>query len=194
MTSYYLDCETYREDRDRPNPKLDKLTTINLQKIDSRGYPVGDLHILKSWEISEKKILSEFFKISGWLNNPNPWSFIPIGFNLNFDLWIIYNRTKEVLGQELKLDFLFYDLSKIDIKQIIVLFNNGKFKGASLDIFSNKTHSGAFAYELIKRKKWDKLVKYIENETLSFIELYQEIMGQLPSIKEQISENLELKK
>ena len=58
-------------------------------------------------------------------------------------LWVIYFRTKEVLGQELNLDFLFYDLPKIDIKQIIVLFNNGQFKGASLDIFSNKTHSGA---------------------------------------------------
>lgn len=48
MPSYYFDCETSREDRDHPDPKLDKIISISFQRIGSRtGNPIGELQILK---------------------------------------------------------------------------------------------------------------------------------------------------
>jgi len=182
MPSYYLDCETDREGRDKPNPMKDKIITITFQKIEEEtGNSIGKLNILKSWESSEKNILYNFLQKTGWLENPPmQWSFIPIGCNLKFDLMIIYHRTKEILNYDLDLEFLFYLLPKIDIKPILTIANRGKFKGASLDKFSNKSNSGLLAYNLIQQKKWKKLLKYIKEETKSFLEIYQILLANLP--------------
>lgn len=185
MPSYYLDCETSKENRDQVDPQLDKLVSITFQQIDSKtGTPIGKLQILKSWESPENSILSEFHKITGWLeNSPNPWKFIPIGFNLPFDLWVIYYRTKKILNYELDLGFLFRQLPKIDIKPISVLANEGSFKGASLDKFSEKPCDGGKAYEFIQEKKWDDLLHYIKDETKSFLKLYQQLLKKIPNLK-----------
>jgi len=195
MPSYYFDCETSREGRDRVNPKLDRLVSISFQEIGSRtGNPIGELQILKSWESSEKSILSEFLNKTRWLETPpNPWEFIPIGFNLSFDLLIIYYKTKKILEYKLNLDFLFHQLPKIDIKPIFVLANDGEFKGASLDKFSDKRYDGAYAYELIQEEKWDDLLQYIKDETESFLKIYQQLLKKFPTILKRISKNLKLK-
>ena len=191
MTSYYFDCETSREGRDRVDPKLDRLVSISFQKIESRtGNPIGELQILKSWETSERTILSEFLKKTHWLDTPpKSWEFIPIGFNLSFDLWVIYYRTKKNLEFDLNLDFLFHKLPKIDIKSIFVLANEGEFKGASLDKFSDKSIDGAYAYESIKEEKWEDLLQYIKDETDSFLKIYQQLLKKFPTILKRISKN-----
>ena len=189
MPSYYLDCETSREGRDHVDPKLDRLVSISFQEIESgTGNPIGKLQILKSWESSEKLILSEFLNKTCWLETPpNSWEFIPIGFNLPFDLWVIYYRTKKNLEYELNLDFLFHQLPKIDIQSIFVLANKGKFRGASLDKFSDKCYDGAYAYESIQEEKWDNLLQYIKDETESFLKIYQQLLKKLPTILKRIS-------
>lgn len=195
MSSYYFDCETSREGRDHVDPKLDRLVSISFQEINSRtGNPIGELQILKSWENSEKSILSEFLNKTRWLETPpKSWEFIPIGFNLSFDLWVIYYRTRKNLEHELSLDFLFHQLPKIDIKPIFVLVNGGKFKGASLDKFSDKLYDGAYAYESIQEEKWDDLLQYIKDETESFLKIYQQLLKKFPTILKRISKNLKLK-
>jgi len=184
MPSYYFDCETSREGRDHVDPKLDRLVSISFQEIEPRtGNPIGELQILKSWETSEKSILSEFLNKTGWLETPPQlWEFIPIGFNLSFDLLIIYYRTKKILEYELKLDFLFHQLPKIDTKPIIVLANGGEFKGTSLDKFSDKSSDGALAYKLIREEKWNDLLNYIKKETKAFLKLYQKLLYKIPTI------------
>ncbi len=47
---YYFDIETYSPN-EKPDPKTDKILTIQFQKIDIKtGEKQGELQILKEWE------------------------------------------------------------------------------------------------------------------------------------------------
>ena len=63
----------------------------------------------------------------------------------------------------------------IDLKPIVVLLNDGKFKGAKLDKFSDKPHDGGKVKEWYKNKQYDEIEKYIGDETNAFLDFYKKI-------------------
>ena len=182
MPNYYFDLETDTEDRTRPDPTKDKIVSICYQPVyDDSGNAKGPMVILRAWKTSEVQILQQFLEMTGWLDkNPSPWQFIPVGFNLSYDLTILIHRSSALLEKKLSWAFLFSQLPKVDLKTLIVLANKGKFKGSSLDNFSQKKSSGKKAYEHIQDKNWLELINYIETETVAFLELYQYLLDNLP--------------
>jgi len=178
MSDYYLDIET-NSMTPKPDYKNDEILTIQFQQIDSRtGEKEGDLTILKSWESSERDILKRFYSI---FSPKDVWEFVPIGINLSFDFFSLLYRWRE-MGIKVEPKILFSEHPYIDIKSILVIFNGGSFKGATLEKFIGKQYSGAKVSEWCKEKDYTSIQEYIEDEAHKFINLYQFLIQRLPSI------------
>ncbi len=178
MPDYYLDIETNARGP-KPDYKNDEILTIQFQRLDSRtGEKEGDLTILKSWESSEKDILGKFYSI---FSPEDVWHFIPIGCNLSFDFFSLLYRWREI-GIEVPPKNLFSEHPYIDIKSILVIFNGGSFKGATLEKFVGKQYSGLKVSEWCAEKDYTSVHEYIEDEAEKFISLYQFLIKRLPSI------------
>jgi DNA polymerase elongation subunit (family B) len=171
-----LDCESTGLD-----PKTDKIITIQYQKIDNKGNPVGDLTILKEWELGEEEMLKKFHKV--FIQN-NPFGFVPIMNNSMFDLKFLLTRFEkyDIKIYQKHLDFL-YSLPLIDIKPVLLIINNLQFKGCGLDQMTNKEQSGKLIPEWYKDKKYDMIEDYIIQETESFLEFFKILCEELPKLK-----------
>ena len=120
VADYYFDTETTGF-----NPDVDEIITIQWQRLNGfTGKPIGELHVMKRWESSEKGILEDFV--------PNirsrPFDFIFVGKNLMFDFCLLNQRMKQYGLGEIDLRYL-YDRALVDLKPVLVIINNGKFKG-----------------------------------------------------------------
>ena len=87
MSNYYFDTETEGFD-----PKEHKLLTVQYQEIDSKGFPIGELTILKEWEIGEKKLVELTHNL---LINKNVWDFVPILTNHIFDFTFLFKKFEQ---------------------------------------------------------------------------------------------------
>ena len=131
--NYYLDIETTGLD-----PLRHKIITIQYMELErNTAKPVGPLKILKEWESDEKTILTKFIEESG-INNSYKFTFIPVGFNLQFEHSFFWQRC---MSNGLK---PIYILNRpfLDLKTVAVIMNKGEFKGASLHNMTNKPHGG----------------------------------------------------
>lgn len=177
MPEYYLDIETNSKGA-KPTPE-DEILTIQYQRLNTRtGCAEDDLVILKSWESSEKEILTTFYRV---FQPEKSFAFVPIGMNLNFDFFLLHNRWGKV-EIRVPLETLFYTLPYMDIKPIIVLLNAGSFKGARLDKFTGKEQSGAKIPEWYAEKDYNSMEQYIRNEAKEFIEFYQKLKEKIPYV------------
>ena len=175
MTEYYFDIETRGL-----NPYKHKIISIQYQEIDTKtGASRFRLQILKEWESSEKEILKQFLKI---LDPNNVWNFIPIGFNLRFDLTFLQIRFKEILGVNLDYRWLHQELPLIDIKDTIVMVNDGRFKGATLNWFVRKEFDGSEVPRLYDKGEFEKIEYYVKDEAKRFIHAYQFLKKRLPKL------------
>jgi len=169
MPEYYLDIETNAKGA-KPDLQNDEILTIQFQRLRTKtGEKEGDLTILKSWESSEKEILQKFYNTFAPYT---PFSFIPIGENLSFDFLMLHNRWKRV-GIEVPLETLI-DHPYIDIKPILVILNEGSFKGASLKKFLGK-EGGAKVPEWYAKGDYGAIEDYIRCEAEDFIQFYQQL-------------------
>ena len=85
--NYYLDIETTGLD-----PLRHKIITIQYMELErNTAKPVGQLKILKEWESDEKTILTKFIEESG-INDSYKFTFIPVGFNLQFEHSFFWQR------------------------------------------------------------------------------------------------------
>jgi hypothetical protein len=164
---YYFDLETTGL-----NPKEDKIISIQYQQLDREGNPIGDLVILKEWELGEEEIIKRFFSIF------DKWSFIPIGTNLNFDFKFLASKINKYTNINLTSSEIHSDYPHIDIKPILILLNNGNFKGASLHNFTDKGPNGFHIPTYYNNKEYNKITEYIEKEAKSFISFYQFLKNQ----------------
>lgn len=175
MANVYFDIETTGF-----NPKVDKVITIQLQEIDSSGKPRGQLVILKEWESSEKAILMD---IHNQITGDDKWSFVPVGYNLIFDLSFLFERFKfHGLSVPMSLSHWFYDRPNIDIKHTLVMANQMNFKGSGLDQMTNKKTNGARVPEMYRMQDFEGIEEYVKQETESFLEVLQKLIKELPGI------------
>jgi DNA polymerase III epsilon subunit-like protein len=174
MTEFYFDIETTGLD-----PKLDKIITIQFQKLDTKtGKPLGELYIIKEWESSEEHIVKTFFNV---FNRPK-WGFIPIGMNLLFDLNFIRCKAEKYLNLQLDPVTFFHNRPYLDIKPILVILNEGNFVGCSLDKFTGKNHGGALVPVWYNNKEYEKIINYVKQEAEEFVKFYQFLKESIPKI------------
>ncbi len=152
---------------------------MQFQRLDNRtGEKEGDWTILKSWESSEKDILERFYSI---FSPEDVWKFVPVGCNLSFDFFSLLYRWRKI-GIEVKPKILFSEHPYIDIKSILVIFNEGSFKGATLEKFIGKRDSGLRVSEWYAEKDYAAIQEYVEDEADRFIKLYQFLAQKMPGI------------
>src|SRR3989338_2796348 len=171
MATYYLDIETTGLD-----PKKDKITTIQYQELDrNTAEPIGKLKILKEWETSESEIIKKFIKDSK-ITDKYKFSFVPVGYNL----WFEHNYIREKCEQYAlpKVDIL--DRPFIDIHTCAVIMNKGEFKNSGLDKMTKKPSSGKVIPLWYEKKEYNKIINYIEIETVEFIRLTKWLYKELP--------------
>ncbi|MBR9689659.1 MAG: hypothetical protein GOV01_02050 [Candidatus Altiarchaeota archaeon] len=175
MTSYYFDLEVYSKGQ-RPDPRKDKVITIQYQKVDMRtGEPHGDLKILKEWESSEEEIVNKFYD-RFFKNRRSVWDFVPIGNNLNFEFEFLKEKFSEFCDTKLTSFDLHYNTPHLDLKHLLVVLNSGEFKGSGLHNFTGKTTSGRVIREFYEEKQYDKIETYVVEETAAFLEFLQKTM------------------
>ena len=173
--NYYLDIETTGLD-----PLHSKIITIQYMELErNTAKPITPLKILKEWESDEKTILKKFISDSG-IADSYKFSFIPIGFNLQFEhsfFWqrCISNGLKpiDVLGRPF-----------LDLKTVAVIMNKGEFKGASLNKMTSKPHSGAIVVQWYGEKKYAEIESYIKNEAEEFSSFCSKLYKELPVLLE----------
>jgi hypothetical protein len=126
LPHYYFDIETTGLDSDK-----DEIISIQFQKILlESGRPEAPLTILTSWEkgSSELKILEKVYPL---IASPNPWKFVPVGNNLNFEFKFLLSKIARNLGIQIE-PLYFHSRPHIDLKHIMILLNGGRFKGYHL--------------------------------------------------------------
>jgi len=182
LTEYYFDLETYSP-QERPDPTNDKIITIQFQKLSRDGGPNGDLQILTEWDCgSEKELLDRFRKIFFFGSD---FSFIPIGMNLyGFDLISLIYRLNHHFNLNLSVE-LFRNRPVIDIKSILIMMNDGQFKGYNSIL--GKKQPGNVVRTYYENKDYDKIIEYIKDETANFIEKYQILRKQIPNLRESLA-------
>lgn len=183
MTNYYADVETTGL-----NPYIDKIITIQYQKLNDLGNPIGELVILKEWESNEENIVKEFFKV--FYLKDKPFNFVPIGQNLLFDFRFLLDRFKKYgLITDDKIDFLF-NCPFVDIRNVLIIANSMMFKNTGLNHFTAKKDSGIIIPELYEKKEYSKIEEYIKQETKSFIEAFGNICLYLRELKDILQKNI----
>lgn len=176
MPSYYLDIETTGLD-----PTKNKIITIQFQELErGTGKPIGELVILKEWESNESNILKTFAEKSGILD-PYPFSFVPVGYNLNFEHNFLLERTRQHGLQPI--DVLNHPF--LDLRTIGILMKRGEFKGSGLDQITRKEMNGSKIPEWYQEKEYEKIISYVQQETKSFNEFNEWLHQRMPSLLEE---------
>lgn len=165
MPHYYFDIETAGLD-----PNKDQILTIQYQKIAiDNGKPEEPLTILSSWKSSERKIVEQ---IIPKLITSNPFSFVPVGNNLNFEFKFLAAKLTKYCNMDIDSSF-FHSRPYIDLKHVMILLNGGRFKGYHLIL--NKAGNGSDVPKWYQSQEYDKILNYIKHEAKSFTKFYADI-------------------
>lgn len=172
VTEYYFDVETTGTD-----PLQDKIVTIQYQQL-LNGNPIGDFRILKEWEIGEKEAVRQILE-KGVLK-PG-WDFVPVGNQLKYDLIFVMEKSQEHRLESwdaARMKSYFFRKPTIDLHTTLVLMNEGKFLGSGLDTFTKK-QKGKIVPTLYREKRYDDIVRYVEQEKDQALQLYRELRALL---------------
>ena len=182
--NFYLDIETSGLDATK-----DKIITIQFVELErNTGKQIGELKILKEWELGEKEVLRQFI-IQSSITNSYAFSFVSVGYNLGFEHNFLLERCKV------------HDLDQIDIlhkpfldlRSVGILMNKGEFKGSGLDKITGKPQNGSMIPQWYTEKKYSEIENYIKIEALEFINFHSWLYGELPSLLEKFKTENNLK-
>jgi len=174
MPTFYFDIETTGLMPDR-----DKIVTIQYQELDrATAKPIGELHILKEWESSEKEILEDFIG-STRVTDPYPFAFVPLGYNLYFEHKFLRER---LATYGLPLVHIL-DKPHLDMHAIGILMNGGEFAGSGLDKITKKPFSGKGIPFWYKVKEYWRIVDYVKAEAEAFLEWAQWLYKEMPLLR-----------
>jgi len=172
MPAYYFAMEGYHAG-DKPDPATDTVISIQYQKIDlTTGEPLEKLTILKAWEDSEKSIVTRFY--NQFLKAGIPVTqFIPVGMNLDYAFELILAKCRQYHLPALTSRELYYQRPRFDLAPVIVLLNDGRFKGAGLDTFSAKKSDAGRINTWYERKEFRPIEHTLQDEAETFLKLLQ---------------------
>jgi hypothetical protein len=172
MPAYYFAVEGYKTG-ETTDPATDKLITLQYQKIDlTTGEPLDKLVILKEWKSSEQEIVTsfcnEFFKPGTPVTQ-----FIPVGLNLDYAYEMLVALFRKYNLPLLTSHELYYQRPRFDLKPLIVLLNDGRFAGASLNSFSLKPGEDRHMEKWYDKKDFDRIEHYVRDEAGRFLKVLQ---------------------
>jgi hypothetical protein len=180
---YYFDIETTGIE-----PGINMLLTIQYARLSRDLEPESDLTILKVWEFSsERDLIKLFLEESKFFEDP--FTFVPVGVNLLYDLIFLYKRARLYRLVNRPLADILRDKAFIDLKPILVILNNCEFRGYSrfIDIHMTTKTKGQDIPVLYARGEYDGIVKYIKDEyqaTLKVLKQVKEILAKHASLLE----------
>ena len=173
LVEHYFDIETTGL-----NPEYDKVLTVQVQQMTGRtGELIGEMEILKEWELSEKQLLERTIPR---LTCGRPFDFIIIGKNLSFDFMFLSKRAERhrLKGMDLK---CVHNRAFLDLKHVLVMINEGNFKGYD-KLLKKARQVNEQIPELYRQGKYDEITQYIKEEAGIFIEAYQKLRKEMPSL------------
>jgi hypothetical protein len=172
MPAYYLSIEGIKTG-EKSDPATDRLVTLQYQKIDlTTGETLDVLVIHRVWESSEKEIVTSFYNQFFRPGTPVT-QFIPVGLNLDaaYEMLVALFR-KYSLAPPTSYE-LYYQRPRFDLRPIVVLLNNGRFAGASLDAFSLKKGEDRHMEKWIDKKEFGRIEHYVREEATRFLKVLQ---------------------
>ena len=181
MIAHYFSIETYSSKLEKIDFENDKIISICFVKFDLKtGDRLDSIKILKEWEESEEVIVKFIYR---WFFLRNPWNFIPVGFNLNFEWKFLeskfrkYNLLKNN-GEYFTLGDFFDIFPQLDLKNIAVI-KKGEFMGTSLSYLTGNEYVVDDIHNSYKIGEYDNLGEYIENKAEDFLDIYKKIKDKL---------------
>ena len=172
MPAYYCSIDGIRTG-ERFDPATDRLVTLQYQKIDlTTGETLDVLVIHRVWQSSEKEIVTAFYNQFFRPGTPVT-QFIPVGLNLDYTyemLVALFRRHGLVPPTSYE---LYYQRPRFDLRPIIILLNNGRFAGASLDAFSLKKGEDRHMEKWCEKKEFGRVEHYVREETTRFLKVLQ---------------------
>lgn len=182
MGIFYLDIET--DGLDEVQNKIITIQYVELER--GTGKPLGDLTILKEWELGEKEMLRKFIEDSP-ITNKYSFDFVPVGYNLGFEHKFLLEKSSR------------YDLFPInilarpciDLRSIGILMNKGEFKNSGLDKLTGKKHSGSSLIEWYEAKNYKNIENYIQQETDEFVKWYEWLHKEMPKLRNKWNKELD---
>ena len=177
ITEYYFDIETTDKDFDKA-----EIISIQWQRLNGfTGESIDKINILKRWDSSEQDILKKFY--------PNltcrPFDFIFVGKNLYFDFCILNERLQHYGLGKIDLRCLNERVS-LDIKPILILMNDGRFKGYDKIMPKTNPTTNNMIPKFFEEKKYAEIVRYIEDEAKDFTKAYQIIKKDIAQLKNRL--------
>ena len=172
MPAYYFSIEGIKTG-EKSDPATDRLVTLQYQKIDlTTGETLDVLVILREWESSEKEIVTTFYNQFFRPGTPVT-QFIPVGLNLDYTYeMLIALFRKYGLAPPTSYE-LYYQRPRFDLRPIIILLNNGRFAGASLDAFSLKKGEDRHMEKWYDKKEFGRIEHYVREEATRFLKVLQ---------------------
>ncbi len=176
--NYYIDIETTGF-----NPKEDKIITIQYAKLErNTGKQIGDLTILKEWELGGEKQLLEKFIADTSIVSSYSFDFVSVGYNLVFEHKFLNYKSK--LYGTAEIDVLCRP--HLDLYAVGILINRGEFKGSGLDKITGKSQSGGIIPEWYNSKEYSKIENYIIQEADEFIKFETKLYEIMPGLRSKI--------
>jgi len=188
---YYFDIETTGIDEEES-----KIITIQYQPLyynsdkaipydpsKDESLPNSELTILKEWESDEKTILQKFY--DEFLIPSKRQGFDPIGNNLSFEGKFLKARMLKhgIIDEHKRLKF--GQLEGFDLRPVAILINGGERNYAK---FFGKVGEGRNVPIWYKEGNYDEIIRYIQEETSSFIKMFYFLLKKLPDLKNELLE------
>ncbi len=173
MPLYYFDIETTGVE-----PGINMVVTIQYARLSRDFEPESELTILKVWEFSSERDLIKFFLEESKFFE-DPFTFVPVGVNLLFDLIFLYKRARLYRLVNRPLAGILRDKAFIDLKPILVMLNNCEFRGYNrfIDMHMTTKTRGQDIPTLYAKGEYDKIVEYVRDEYQATLKVLKQVKG-----------------